>query len=182
MEVCLAPASARPPLTRELLQQLQRLARQYLDDDASAQDAAQATAEALVTQRSPYLARSAYAAYAVAVLRHKIADELRWRRRHAAAMARPATADTADAARPWAELTQPEQRAQQRLQLHAMARKVGALPPAARQVLLLTELYGYHSEEISRRTGMSTGHIWVTLHRGRKRLREQLRHLQPHAD
>ena len=167
--------SAHPVLTQQLLQRLRRVAGQYLDDEASAQDVAQAAAEALLVQRGPYLARSAYTAYALAVLRHKIADELRWRRRQTA----PGAGCAAPVARGWTELTQPEHRTQQRQSLGALARKLAAMPPATRKVLLLAALYGYPSQEISLRTGISTGAIWVMLHRSRKRLREQLRHLEP---
>jgi len=55
-----------------------------------------------------------------------------------------------------------------------LERAIAALPPGARQVLVLYEIEGYGQEEIGRMLGIATGTVKAQLHRARRLLRARL--------
>jgi RNA polymerase sigma-70 factor (ECF subfamily) len=56
-----------------------------------------------------------------------------------------------------------------------LERAIAALPPGAREVLVLHDIEGYRHEEIAEMTGRSAGTCRAQLHRARRLLREALK-------
>lgn len=163
------------------MRSLEHYARRHLGDDASAQDAVQTTIEALLRAKSEFRGESTYSTYAFAILRHKISDALRERKRFPQLdLGDEDGAETeADGTWPGHDIasngfTSPERQAHaQRL---GLAIQVGLqyLSPRSRQVFLLRERMGWTSAEISDLLGLSLGNTWVLLCRSKRQLRESL--------
>ncbi len=55
-----------------------------------------------------------------------------------------------------------------------LERAIAALPPGARQMLVLRDIEGYSYEEIARLTGTALGTVKAQIHRARRLMREKL--------
>jgi len=100
-------------------------------------------------------------------------DELRRRgRRPAVSLQAPGEDDVAFDLPDTGE-TAPEQ-AERRAVADGIQGALLALPFDQRQAVLLSDLHGYHYEEIARMTGSNVGTVKSRIHRGRERLRAML--------
>src|SRR5262249_11415047 len=69
---------------------------------------------------------------------------------------------------------QPEAAAESAVGMAELARAVEALPPKLRAIVVLKDVYGLPHEAIAEELGICVAAAKVRLHRGRKRLRDQL--------
>lgn len=66
------------------------------------------------------------------------------------------------------------ERAERAAVSEGLQRAILTLPLEQRQVIVLSDVHGYHYEEIARMTGSNVGTVKSRIHRGRERLRELL--------
>jgi len=135
----------------------------------NAQDAEDAAQEAFLRAYrglARYRGEAAFGTWLFRVAVRAAADQRRrrWRMRREEELggAGPALPPVLDAS--------PEQRAQVRLLLEAMA----ALPPARRKPLVLREVYGYQYAEMASLLGKPIGTVKAAVHRGRLAVKEAL--------
>jgi RNA polymerase sigma-70 factor (ECF subfamily) len=69
---------------------------------------------------------------------------------------------------------QPEAAAESAVGLEELARAVAKLPPKLRSIVVLKDVYGLSHEAIAEDLGITVAAAMVRLHRGRKRLRDEL--------
>lgn len=169
-------------MSTDFVCRLRRYARRRLGDEASAQDAVQTTLEALLLARVPFRGDSSYLTYATGILRHKIGDTLRERRRYV----HDAALDEGDVSEFDAVLdflnvpngdgfTSPERHVHLGGLRHALARAVQELSPRSRQILMMRERMGLDGVEMAERLGLTMSNTWVLLCRARRDLRASLR-------
>jgi len=121
---------------------------------------------------------SSFSTYVVGILRHKIGDELRRRRRtvqldDADSHGDPSSDPALDVA--WDAFTAPEEHAHSARLAQAIAVGIGQLTPRARQVFMMRERHGLDGAEIGAQLGLTVNNTWVLLHRAKRQLRESLR-------
>lgn len=116
------------------------------------QDVFLAAFQRLSTLRAP----GAFAAWLMAIARHRATD---FHRRPAPEQMTDDVADRRSNVDPGAL---------------GVLRAIQSLPPAYRETLVLRLVEGMTGEEIARRTGLTPASVRVNLHRGMKRLRERL--------
>jgi RNA polymerase sigma-70 factor (TIGR02943 family) len=163
---------------------LLRFARLQLRNDAWAEDAVSDTLLAALTKPQSFGNRSQLRTWLVGILKHKIIDILRQRKREVAI-------DTGDgdgseeledlafgpdghfARQPadWGDPTQDLQSRQFFLVLESCMEK---LPPAMGRVFLMREWLELSSDEICKELALTPTNLYVQLHRARLRLRECL--------
>lgn len=141
--------------------QLLGFAMARLRDRERAEDAVQDALLAGLESLHRFVGDSSLRTWLTGILKHKIADVLRRAPRE-----EPAEPDELPSAEG------PETALERRRFADALERSLQALAPTAREVFLLSEVYGLDTREIGERLSMSDGHCWVALHRARKRLRE----------
>lgn len=167
-----------------LRQRLLRQARLAVHDAAQAEDLVQDTLIAVLQQRTAYRGDAALSTWAIAILRHKVADWYRSpavRRETQLPDAQASALDDALAAQfdesgHWREAVhawdQPEQRAERRQMMHTLEGCMGCLPPQTRRVFMMREWLGFESDEIRTRLGLSADNVRTILHRARMALRD----------
>ena len=163
---------------------LLRFARLQLRNDAWAEDAVSETMLAALSKPQSFGNRSQLKTWLVGILKHKVIDILRQRRREVSLDADEGDggeeldalmfkADGHFAARP-ADWGNPEQELTSRqffVVLEACAEK---LPAAMGRVFLMREWLELSSEDICKELGLTPTNLYVQLHRARLRLRECL--------
>jgi RNA polymerase sigma-70 factor (TIGR02943 family) len=164
--------------------QLLRFARSQLRNDAWAEDAVSDTLLAALEKPQGFAGRSQLKTWLVAVLKHKVVDQLR---RHA----REATVLTTDdgedldeslfdsaAGNHWREIPpdwgSPEAHLGQRQFFEVLEACIEHLPGVQGRVFMMREWLELDADEICKQLGISTTNLWVLLHRGRLRLRSCL--------
>ncbi|WP_034410479.1 sigma-70 family RNA polymerase sigma factor [Derxia gummosa] len=183
---------ADPALLADLRRQMQRFARLQLGDDASADDAVQEALIGALAGAERFTGRAAARTWVFAILKNKIADQLRARRRTVCASdLAPAGIDgdeadvdldellfvndghwaPATAPRPWAD---PEAALSDRQFLAVMDACLDGLPPRLGRVFLMREVVGLDTDEVCTELGIAANNLFVMLHRARLRLRECL--------
>ena len=169
--------SSKPDIAVDFQRRLERFARRRLGDAASAEDAVQATMEALLIAKVPFRGDSSYQTYATGILRHKIGDVLNERRRYVS---------LADSDQPEDEqlthhhnmacdsFTDPERHAHSMALGLAIQQSLASLSPRSRQTFLMRERLGLDGDEIAAQMGLSVNHTWVLLCRAKQQLRNSL--------
>jgi RNA polymerase sigma-70 factor (ECF subfamily) len=155
---------------RESLERIAQRLRGYLrrrlsglPDDV--EDLVQETLLALHLQRATYDPKLPVSAWVLAIARHKLVDL--WRRRGR----RENLHDTLDDVDENLLVAVVEEGQPQ----HDLAQLLQSLPEAQRMAILLTKVEGLSVIEAAARTGASVSAIKVQVHRGLKRLAEQVK-------
>ena len=167
---------------------LLRIARLHLRNDAWAEDAVSETMLAALENRTVFEARSKLKTWVVGILKHKIIDTFRARRREEPLV--DADDDGAfedgifkedghyrDDPREWVT---PESQASRNQFLEILEICVQQLPPAQGRIFLMREWLELPTDEICNELSITATNAGVLLHRARLRLREclQLRWFQ----
>jgi RNA polymerase sigma-70 factor (ECF subfamily) len=140
-------------------------ARRGLRDNAAAEDAAQETLVALLESPQRYRAAASFRSYATGVLKHKITDTLRRRRRE---LPLDPSYDVADESEvDIAAGGDPDRHAFWR----DVRQRLGRLKPRERTVFWLREVNEWDTRRICRHLGVTQGHAHVLYYRARRDLR-----------
>lgn len=161
---------------------LLRHARLVLRDPAIAEDLVQDTLLAMFQQRD-HRGQASLATWAMAILRHKVADWYRSpqsRRLVQQPDDSDALADDVEAlfdergryVEPVAPWQQPENRHEQRQMMSVLERCLGKLPAQTGRVFMMREWLGFETAEICERLRVSAENVRTMLHRARMSLRE----------
>lgn len=159
---------------------LLRLADLQLRNGAWAEDAVSETLLAAIEGREGFGARSGLRTWVVGILKHKVMDQLRLRRRECEL---PDAADDIDdlvfaadghfrdMPRPWSA---PAEALQNKQFIEVLEACMDALPGQLGRVFLMREWLELDSPAICQELGISATNLWTMLHRARMRLRECL--------
>lgn len=146
---------------------LVQFARRRLLDPALAEDLVHDVFEAVVTGRAHFGGHAALRSWLVAILKHKIVDQVRQRAGHD-------SLDSYDEDGPAAALACPQPRpdevAEQRQRLRVTLARLAALPDTLRRALEMRALHDASSQDICRELAISEQNLFVRLHRARKAL------------
>lgn len=167
-----------------LLRRLMQQACAQVRDVALAEDAVAEAVLAALSARRAFDSPSQAAAWLFVVLRHKVVDQLRQQHREtpagdmAAALAQAGAHQAWHGAGAWhgdAQAWQdPEQAGVQRQFITVLAACCSRLPPAQSRAFILREVCGFDACAISSTLGVTESHLWVLLHRARRRLQAML--------
>ncbi len=137
-------------------------------DRPTAEDLLQETFVRVFATRQAYRPLASFRTWLYTIARHLVVDQIR-RRRAPGDLAEEGAVETLvdpDAS--------PHQRAEARELGERLERAIERLPPAQREVLLLSRLAGLGHDEIAQVTRVSRGAVRVTLHRALGRLQQLL--------
>ena len=163
--------------------QLLRFARSQLRNDAWAEDAVSDTLLAALEKPGSFAGRSQLKTWLVAVLKHKVVDQLRRHQREATVLSSDDGDDLDDSlfetqGGHWREMPQawgsPEAQLGQRQFFEVLEACMDQLPPTQGRVFMMREWLELSSDEICKELQISATNLWVLLHRARLRLRECL--------
>jgi RNA polymerase sigma-70 factor (TIGR02943 family) len=164
---------------------LMRFARLQLRNDAWAEDAVSETILAALAKPQAFEARSQLKTWLVGILKHKIIDSMRQRRREV--VLNSATDDDQEdplehiafktdghfAEKP-ADWGNPEQDLKNRQFMTVLDACTEKLPPVQGRLFLMREWMEMSSEDICKELALTPTNLYVQLHRARLRLRECL--------
>ncbi len=163
---------------------LLRFARLQLRNDAWAEDAVSETLLAALSKRQSFAQRSQLKTWLVGILKHKVVDMLRSRRREVplpesdgdGSEELDALMFQADGhfAAPPADWGDPERALASRQFFEVLEACTEKLPPAMARIFMMREWLELPSEEICKELGLTATNLYVQLHRARLRLRECL--------
>jgi RNA polymerase sigma-70 factor (ECF subfamily) len=174
-----------PQFVTDLRRRMLRFATLQLSDTAAAEDAVQEAFVGALRGAGKFAGRAAYRSWVFAILRHKIADQLRAQARYATrnSVAEPdpdpdPVADglfaadghwTADAAP--ADWGDPHAALQDAQFWSVFEACLDHLPDKQARLFMMREIVELDSHEICRAVGVTTSNLNVSLHRARLRLR-----------
>ena len=161
---------------------LLRIARLHLRNDAWAEDAVADTLLAALENKTVFEARSKLKTWVVGILKHKIIDAFRLRKRE-----EPLDDDDGgledgifqddghyrDEPREWST---PESQLSRNQFLEILEVCVQQLPPSQGRIFLMREWLELSTDEVCNELSITTTNAGVLLHRARLRLRECLQH------
>jgi RNA polymerase sigma-70 factor (TIGR02943 family) len=163
---------------------LLRFARLQLRNDTWAEDAVSETLLAALSKPQSFANRSQLKTWLVGILKHKVIDVLRQRKREVTLDTEPgdggeeleALMFKADGhyASPPADWGDPEQELNSRQFFQVLEACTDKLPAAMGRVFLMREWLELSSDEICKELGLTPTNLYVQLHRARLRLRECL--------
>ncbi|KQT12322.1 sigma-70 family RNA polymerase sigma factor [Ramlibacter sp. Leaf400] len=165
---------------------LLRYARLQLRNDAWAEDAVSETLLAALSRPQSFGQRSQLRTWLVGILRHKLVDALRSRRREVALPDGGADGDGSEEldallfkadghfAAPPADWGDPERALSSRQFLAVLEACTEKLPPGMARVFMMREWLELSAEEICKELALTPTNLYVQLHRARLRLRECL--------
>ena len=163
---------------------LMRFARLQLRNDAWAEDAVSETVLAALAKPQSFGNRSQLKTWLVGILKHKVIDILRQRKREVSlqdddgdgSAELDALMFKADGhyAVPPAEWGDPQQALSSRQFFEVLEACAEKLPPAMARVFMMREWLELSSEEICKELDLTATNLYVQLHRARLRLRECL--------
>ncbi len=163
---------------------LLRFARLQLRNDTWAEDAVSETFLAALTKPQSFGNRSQLKTWLVGILKHKILDLMRARKREVCLPDDPdGSGDELDAlmfqadghfATPPADWGDPENALRSRQFFEVLEMCTAKLPPAMARVFMMREWLELSSEEICKELALTPTNLYVQLHRSRLRLRECL--------
>lgn len=162
--------------------QLLRFARLQLRVDAAAEDAVQAALLAALEGAAGFAGAASARTWVFSILKNKIIDEMRRRRREPEAPAEESGEAVEDLlfradghwAVPPSAWADPEASLEQRQFWAVFEACLDRLAPKPGRVFMMREFLGLETEEICKELGISTSNCWVLLHRARLGLRECL--------
>jgi RNA polymerase sigma-70 factor (TIGR02943 family) len=164
--------------------QLLRFARSQLRNDAWAEDAVSETLLAALEKPHSFAGRSQLKTWLVAVLKHKVIDQLRRHAREATVLTTDDGEDLDeslfdDSSRGhWREMPpdwgSPEAHLGQRQFFEVLEACMDHLPPTQGRVFMMREWLELSTDEICKELQITATNLWVLLHRARLRLRECL--------
>ncbi|HEY5911383.1 MAG TPA: sigma-70 family RNA polymerase sigma factor [Verrucomicrobiae bacterium] len=152
-------------------------------DPVVAEDLVQETFLAALRARDRFAGRSSDRTWLVGILRHKIYDHLRRLCRERPVYADSQTARSGheawDDSVLWAhevagECLEPSRRMELAELREALEMALGRLPSRIAQVFQLYEIEERPNREVCEQLKISASNLWVTLHRARKQLRDEL--------
>lgn len=152
-----------------------RYAYLHLRDHARAEDAVQETFVAALGARGRYAGRAAERTWLIGILKHKIVDDFR-RRRREEPIEDDAEVDALFARnghwhngpRGW---RRPDSAFEDEAFLRTLADCLAGLPERQARAFLLAEVDGEPSDSVCKVLGVSATNFWVLMHRARLRLR-----------
>jgi RNA polymerase sigma-70 factor (ECF subfamily) len=163
---------------------LMRFARLQLRNDAWAEDAVSETMLAALSKPQSFANRSQLKTWLVGILKHKVIDILRQRRREVVldldegdggdeldSLAFKADGHFVNSPADWGD---PEQALDSRQFFMVLEACVEKLPATMGRVFLMREWLELDSEEVCKELGLTPTNLYVQLHRARLRLRECL--------
>jgi RNA polymerase sigma-70 factor (ECF subfamily) len=163
---------------------LLRYARLQLRNEAWAEDAVSETLLAALSKPQSFGQRSQLKTWLVGILKHKVIDVLRERRREVALQSDDGGEDDAmeallfqadgHYARQPTDWGNPEQELSSRQFFQVLEACTDKLPAAMGRVFLMREWLELSSDEICNELGLTPTNLYVQLHRARLRLRECL--------
>ena len=162
----------------EHLDYLRRFARSRMRDEDLAEEAVQETLLAALESGSSFGARAKLRTWLTGILLHKIHDEFRRGAREGPH--RHPRDDGAEGGQTPIEETVASPAAGPDHAVHcrelraAIDRAIAALPPRQKEAFLLKEISGLETEHLQGLLGVSTGNVWVLLHRARAHLQAAL--------
>jgi RNA polymerase sigma-70 factor (ECF subfamily) len=171
-------------LSRDLEQHrgyLLRVARLQLRDEALAEDVVQETLLAALSG-SGFSGKSSLRTWLTGILKHKIVDAIRARRREPLAMASleeetdldefdPLFKDDGSWSAPPAEWGDPENALSRQQFFDVMQFCLEKLPPNTARVFMMREVMDLTTEEICKELTITANNLWVILYRARMALR-----------
>ncbi len=165
---------------------LMRFARLQLRNEAWAEDAVSETLLAALAKPLAFEGRSQLKTWLVGILKHKIIDALRLRKREITVSARDDEDDNADpldyiafqadghfAERP-ADWGNPEQEIKSKQFFQMLEACTEKLPPVQARLFMMREWLEMSSDDICNEVQITSTNLYVQLHRARLRLRECL--------
>lgn len=162
---------------------LYRYALTRLRDASRAEDAVQETFLAAWKNRDTFAERASPRTWLTGILRHKIADQIRFRTREAALHAPEAGADSLDdlfdhlghAKSPAVAWRGDPSKDLERKEFWACFHScLARLPQRLADAFVMREVDGFGSDEICKVLGITPTNYWVVLHRARLKLRDCL--------
>lgn len=144
---------------------LVRFARRRLLDPTLAEDLVHDVFEAVIGGRAPYAGRSSLRSWLTGILKHKIVDLVRQRSGHDSLDQGSGEDDEPPAL--VCPQPRPDEAAEHRQRLDRVLLRVQRLPASLRRVIELRALEDADSREVCRELGISSGNLFVRLHRAR---------------
>ena len=163
---------------------LMRVARQLLRNNAWAEDAVSETIMAALEKPDGFTGRASVKTWLVGILKHKVVDQIR---RHTRECQAVFTGDAAvdgvdlpaaehgDAFETAAEWGDPQDCLRRRQFMVDLDRCLKMLPPLQARAVMLRDCMEEDTDVICDELGVTSNHLFVTLHRARGRLRATLR-------
>jgi RNA polymerase sigma-70 factor, ECF subfamily len=150
-----------------------RFVGRKLHDAAQAEDLVHDVFEAVVTGRAVFEGRSSLRSWLTGILKFKLVDLIRQRARYDSFDG--AGWDDEDSGASFTDMLEcpnagPEELAEQRELLTQTLRRIDALPPGLREVMLFRILHEEPSATVCKRLGITETSLFVRLHRARKQL------------
>lgn len=191
-EIARSPTAAKTllndgPFVEDLRQQMVRFASLQLGDDHLAEDAVQEALVGALRNASGFGARAAVRTWVFAILKNKIADVLRQKRRLvdisnllpddendedlSTLFDRKGFWRTDERPVPWGD---PEASFQQQQFWKVFEACLDGLPPKLARIFMMREFIEMETDEICAATEITVSNLFVMLHRARLRLRECL--------
>lgn len=161
---------------------LENFARGKVNDSALAEDLVQETFLSAWKGRKGFRGDCAERTWLVGVLRNKIIDHYRSAaRRPVVREADVAPNDERDGGAGWiaalpdeSPASDPIVLAEQREFMTDLDRAINRLPEAAGTAFRMREIEGYSTQEITDKLNITSGNLWVLIHRAKTALREQM--------
>ena len=161
---------------------LLRFARTQLRNEAWAEDAVSESLLAALERPQSFGGQSQLKSWLLGILKHKLVDQLRRHTREATVLVDDDGEDLDDllfqadghwrvAPRDWGD---PDAACSQRQFFDVLQACCDNLPPVQARVFMMREWLELESEEICHELAITTGNLWVLLHRARLRLRDCL--------
>jgi RNA polymerase sigma-70 factor (TIGR02943 family) len=180
-----AAALLDPGFVADLRRRMLRFATLQLADPQLAEDAVQEAFVGALRGSRSFAGRAAYRSWVFAILRHKIADQLRQQLRYASQPADdpgsdPVPDDFFDEHGHWTDEAAPADWGDPRAALQdtqfwrVFESCLDHLPPQQARVFMMREFVELESPEVCSAVGISTSNLNVSLHRARLRLRSCL--------
>ena len=189
MEALLAPPSFPLPLPGcaagvapdvvGLHAQLLRFAKSQLRNATLAEDAVSESILAALAAPHRFASKPQATAWVFGILRHKLVDQLRQQRRESPvgdlALEIEADRHAWRGAGCWTSgtsaMNDPEQACRQSEFVNIVSVCCQRLPPHQAQAFVMRDVWGLDASAISEHLDVTEGHVWVLLHRARRRLR-----------
>lgn len=161
---------------------LLRFARTQLRNDAWAEDAVSESVMAALERPASFAGQSQLKSWLIGILKHKLVDQLRRNTREATILVGDDGEDLDDelflADGHWREAPQdwgdPDAACCRKEFFEILQACCDHLPPVQARVFMMREWLELDSGEICTELQITTGNLWVLLHRARLRLRECL--------